>query len=512
MSLPPGVSDGGGTPTPPIELDAPAADIRSRFASAPATSVLAASVLADLRAVTASVDTAPAGCVEAGRDWWPLSTVWAVSGEVPARPAAVVRPADTSELSSVLRVCNEVGVPVTAAGGRSGVCGASVPAFGGVALDTTGFGGIVSVDGESLSVTVRAGTFGDRFESELRSRHGLTLGHWPQSISLSTVGGWLACRSAGQYSTRYGKIEDMVTGLEVALADGRIIRTGTTAPRSATGPDLTQLFVGSEGTLGIITEATLGVHPLPEHEERRAWSFTSFAAGLDACRRALRRGATPAVLRLYDPVESKRTFDLSEGCALIVLDEGDAGLVGATMAAVAGECGGASPLDPGLVAHWLDHRNRVDALESLIRGGLVVDTVEVAAGWSSLPDLYAATVGSLRSLDGTLAASAHQSHAYPGGACLYFTFAGRVDAAAREQYYRAAWDAVMEAVLSRGGAISHHHGIGLNRGAHMGRALGGAHAVLAGLKDTLDPRGILNPGKLGLPSPYGPPPWPPRST
>ena len=152
------------------------------------------------------------------------------------------------------------------------------------------------------------------------------------------MGGWLACRGAGQYSTRYGKIEDMVVGLEVALADGRLIRTGGTAPRSAPGPDLTQLFVGSEGTLGVITEARLRSIPDPPAERRGAYAFPDFAAGLDACRRILRRGATPAVLRLYDEAESARSFDVEAGATLIVLDEGDPALIDAGMLVVDEEC------------------------------------------------------------------------------------------------------------------------------------------------------------------------------
>src|SRR5205085_10418551 len=169
------------------------------------------------------------------------------------------------------------------------------PLHGGVLLDMTDMAGVLGVDDTSMLLQVRAGTFGDVLEDELRVDHGVTLGHWPQSMALSTVGGWLACRSAGQYSTRYGKIEDMVVGLEVALADGRVVRTGGHAPRAAVGPDLTQLFVGSEGTLGVITEARLRVHPVPRAERRAAYGFATFAEGLDACRRALRRGATPAV-------------------------------------------------------------------------------------------------------------------------------------------------------------------------------------------------------------------------
>jgi alkyldihydroxyacetonephosphate synthase len=409
---------------------------------------------------------------------------------------------------------------VTAAGGRSGVCGASIPLFGGVALDLCGLAGIGDVDADSLVADLRAGTFGPDVESGLRGGHGLTLGHWPQSMDLSTVGGWLACRGAGQYSNRYGKIEDMVIGLEVVLADGRVIRTGGRGPRSATGPDLTQLFVGSEGTLGIITEGRFRVHPVPEGEGRRAFEFPTFADGLDACRRILRRGATPAVLRLYDPVESGRSFDHPDGAVLIVLDEGDPGLLDATLAVVDDSCAGAARLDVELVERWLGHRNDVSALAPLWRSGIVVDTVEVSARWSALPGLYDAVLAALGRVEGTMVASSHQSHAYADGACLYFTFAGRPptgdgsgpdDAEHREwtgRYYRRAWDEVTGATMAAGGAISHHHGIGLNRGRFLADALGGGFGVLGAVKQALDPNGILNPGKLGLAGPYGEVPWP----
>ena len=234
----------------------------------------------------------------------------------------------------MLAVCDDARVPVTAAAGRSGVCGASVPVHGGVVLDLCGLTGIVDVDATSLVLDVAPGTFGDHLEHALRTDHGLTLGHWPQSVALSTVGGWLACRSAGQLSTRYGKIEDMVLGLDVALADGRQISTGG-APRAAVGPDLNQLFVGSEGTLGIITGARLRLHPAPTHERRAAYGFASFAEGIDAMRGILQRGGTPAVLRLYDPAEADRTYKTGDRALLLVLDEGDVAAVDATMELVA---------------------------------------------------------------------------------------------------------------------------------------------------------------------------------
>ncbi len=263
--------------------------------------------LLDQLAAVCRVDRAPDAIATASRDWWPLAMIWDDDGTAVTPAAAVVTPNTAAEVAAVARACHDAHVPLTVAAGRSGVCGASMPVHGGVVLDLTALDGIVAVDDMSLVLDVRAGTFGTPLEATLRAEHGVTLGHWPQSIDLSTVGGWLACRSAGQLSTRYGKIEDMVLGLDVVLADGRTLHTGG-APRAAVGPDLTQVFVGSEGTLGIITGARLRVHPVPPAEVRAAFRFTTFVDGLDACRRILRRGATPAVLRLYDAIEGDRHF------------------------------------------------------------------------------------------------------------------------------------------------------------------------------------------------------------
>ena len=496
---------GGSKRTPlPLPLDAASADAATRF---PAETAVDPAVVDHLRAACPSVSSSAADRVEAGRDWWPLSTWWAVEAMAPALPAVVCRPETAEEISAVLRICREAAVPVTPFAGASGVCGGSIPVHGGVSLDLTGLAGIVALEPEDLRVEVRAGTFGPDLESELRAA-GLTLGHWPQSIELSTVGGWLACRGAGQYSTRYGKIEDMVAGLEVVLPDGRIIRTGGAGPRAATGPDLTQLFVGSEGTLGVITSTTLRVHPAPPAERRAAYGLASFESGLDVCRAVLRRGATPAVLRLYDPAESARNFDVADRAALIVVDEGDPRLIDATMAVVDSEAQAAGGTDLGesLAGRWLERRNHIPSVADLVRGGLVVDTVEIAAPWSSLSAIYRDAIGAISSIDGTIAASAHQSHAYIDGACLYFTFAGRPTApgrAAAEEYYRWAFDAVTAATIAHRGSISHHHGIGLNRARYLVGHLGPAFSVLQSVKDALDPAGILNPGKLGLADHFG---------
>ncbi|MEY3617663.1 MAG: hypothetical protein RL726_361 [Actinomycetota bacterium] len=442
---------------------------------------------------------------EASRDWWPLTMHWALRGEVPKAAAILCRPTSTTEVSRLLAYCNAHSIPVTAAGGRSGVCGASTPVHGGVLLDTTAMRGVVHVDDDSLTVEVLPGTFGPDLEAHLRPS-GLTVGHFPQSFDIATVGGWVACRGAGQYSTRYGKIEDMVVGLEVVLADGTVVRTGG-APRAAAGPDLNQIFVGSEGTLGVVTRVWLRCRPVATSERRAAFGFDTFEEGLDACRRILRRGGTPAVLRLYDAPESKRGQG-GDGsvCVLLVLDEGDRASVDASMSIVDEEClstPGCAPRDVELVERWMHHRNDTSALQALTKKGFVVDTMEIAAPWGRLNSIFDATRAAMLAVPHARTATCHLSHSYIDGACLYFTFAANPPAGEVESTYTALWDAGTRAVLAHGGNLSHHHGVGLNRARFMEEALGSGFTVLRALKSSLDPKGILNPGKMGLPLPDG---------
>jgi alkyldihydroxyacetonephosphate synthase len=496
-------------PTPPIAFGVDAGAVRARE-GAPDAAVVPSTVVERLRSACADVRTDIDARAEASRDWWPVAMAWALDGRVAGLADVVARPSSVGEVAAVVAICNEARVPLTTAGGRSGVTGASVPVHGGVVLDTTGLSGIVSVSDTDLVVDVRAGTFGDDLEHALQDEHGLTVGHWPQSMALSTVGGWLACRGAGQLSNRYGKIEDIVLGLDVVLADGTSITTGGFA-REAVGPDLSQFFVGSEGTLGVITGARLRTHPRPHAQRRAAYGFASFGAANEACRRIVRRGAHPAVLRVYDEVESARSCDVTGTNALLVHDEGDDALVAATMAIVAEECRGADPLDAALVDHWFEHRNDVSALEALVRKGFVVDTMEITVAWSRLGELYDAVTTALMAAPHARAASAHQSHAYESGACVYFTFAATPPPGEYDATYAALWRAGTAAALAHGGSLSHHHGVGRNRGPFVRAALGPAFAVLAAAKAALDPNGILNPGKLGLVSPWDTgeePSWP----
>ena len=485
-------------PTSPIELVAPCTPRLSSRAVA-----VSADVADRLAAIAPTLTTTAdsEAIAEASRDWWPLAMRWALDGFVPQSAAVLCRPTTTEQVSAILAICHAERIPVTAAGGRSGVCGASIPLHGGVLLDLSTMHGVVSVDDISLVAEVLPGTFGPDLEAHLAPL-GLTLGHYPQSFDISTVGGWLACRGAGQYSTRYGKIEDMVVGLEVVLADGRVIRTGG-APRAAAGPDLNQVFVGSEGTLGIITRAWLRLHPAAVCERRAVYGFGNFTSGLDACRRIMQRGATPAVLRLYDGPESKRgQGGDGDVCVLLVLDEGDVASVSATMSVVDEEClatTGCSPRDVEAVEKWMHHRNDTSALQALTRKGFVVDTMEITGAWSRLPAIFDAATSALLSVEHARSATCHLSHSYTDGACLYFTFAASPPPDEFERTYNALWEAGSRAILSAGGNLSHHHGVGLNRARFVAEALGPALDVVSAIKNALDPHGILNPGKMGLP-------------
>ena len=497
------------TPTPPIELEGHAEHLAGTRTAISASTL---SVLAEICRVT-TASTNPQEVAELSRDWWPLALHWALQGEVGSLAAVVAHPNSTEEVSRILAVCHEASIPVTAAGGRSGVCGGSIPVHGGVVLDLSAMNSITAVDEISGVVTAQCGVFGPDLEAELRIHHGITVGHHPQSFDLATVGGWVACRGAGQYSTRYGKIEDMVVGLEVVLADGSVINTGGYAA-GAVGPDLNHVFVGSEGTLGIITSVMLRTHPVSNYQGRATYSFPTLSDAFEACRLAIRHDATPAVLRLYDPIESARSHGGNGSETIVlVLDEGHPRIVDATLETVR-ECFtncGATAMPEDRVAHWLEHRNDTTALQGLTKKGFVIDTMEVTVPWSKLNDVYDAVREASLSTPHAVSASAHLSHSYLDGACLYFSLASRpprdTPLAEIDSTHRALWDSAQRAALGAGANLSHHHGVGLNRSRYMREALGSAFTSLQNIKDALDPHGIMNPGKLGFDDKFGSSGW-----
>ena len=287
----------------------------------------------------------------------------------------------------------------------------------------------------------------------------------------------------------------------VVLADGSLVTLGGYS-RAALGPDLLQLFIGSEGTLGVIVRLRLKLHRLPDYGRAIAYGFTSFAIGLDACREIMQRGANPAALRLYDGLESGLQFGRPDLNVLLVADEGPREMVDAVLAIseqVCKERGEMLDADATL-ERWLDTRYLTGkSSEGFTPSlGFVSDTLEMTGPWSQLPQIYDEVVAAIAAVPGTLAGSAHQSHAYVDGACLYFSLRGEVAVEERGDWYRKAWDAANAVLLKHRVALSHHHGIGMLRAPYMREGLGSAFPVLETVKRALDPKGILNPGKLGL--------------
>jgi alkyldihydroxyacetonephosphate synthase len=453
-----------------------------------------------------AVSTEPADLEAHAHDWWTLALLRERRGERFILPAAVVRPRSTQEVAAVLGWAQETRTRVVPFGGGSGVSGGAEAIAGAIALDVREMNQVVNVDREALTVTAQAGIGGRELEEDLAGR-GLTLGHFPQSIDISTLGGWVAARSAGQKSARYGRLEDMVVALEVVLPGGRVVRTRP-APASAAGPDLTRVFIGSEGTLGVITEATLAIRPAPRVVAHGAYAFATFTDGLDAVRRVAQEELHPAVMRLYDEVDVGIAFrdapDKPDGSLLVLRFEGDA-IAEPEERAVRTivEQAGGKDIGSGIAERWWDHRNdAVATFRQIMLGGLLgpaaaVDTMEVAGMWP-VTALYESVRGALGAHADVV--GCHASHPYPQGTCLYFTFVfvGAKDDGAVEARYRAAWAEAAEATLAAGGSITHHHGVGLLKAPWLPQELGEGFEVLRAIKTALDPSNIMNPGKLGL--------------
>ncbi|MGH2731821.1 MAG: FAD-binding oxidoreductase, partial [Actinomycetota bacterium] len=406
----------------------------------------------------------------------------------------------------VLRWASERGVGVVPRGGGSGVCGGAEAAAGMVVMDMTAMDRVVSVDRESLVITAEAGICGPRLEQALQ-REAMTLAHVPESFHLSTLGGWIATKATGQLSTRYGGIEERVLGLRAVLSDGAVV-SSKPVPRCSAGPEWWRSFLGSEGTLGVVTQATLSAFPVPETASWECASFDSFGAGLEALRRIVQAEIRPEVTRLYDETDALVAFGslgLSGPVAILRFVGGHRSVAQEVESAreILASCGARS-IGAQAGEHWWEHRfDGPGAYRSILEGkGVlgpfgVVDTMEVAAFWRGLGSLYEEVREALGAhCDAVLA---HSSHLYRSGANLYFTLGfSPASEEEAERRYLAAWEAGMRATLAAGATISHHHGVGLLKSAWMPEEAGSGMEVLRRLKAGLDPAGIMNPGKLGL--------------
>jgi len=447
------------------------------------------------------------------------------SGKLEAAPDAVVYPDTHEEVAAVIDACDRAGAAIVPFGGGTSVVGGVEPLAGGkqaaITLDLARMDRLLDSDERSLTATFEPGVTGPDAERLLGER-GLTLGHFPQSFEYATIGGFVATRSAGQASTGYGRIDELVLGLRCATPAGEL--RVAAHPASAAGPALRELLVGSEGALGVITEATLAVRPIPKARRYEAWALRSFAEGAEALRALEQSGAAPDVTRLSDEQETRMSLALSatgslkdragraylrlrrrRGGALAIFGwEGDAERVAERRAATVPLLreAGAVALGQGAGRSWLRGRYAGPYLrDELLDRGVFVETLETATSWTNLDNLYAAVGDALRS---TLAGRGtpplvicHISHLYRSGASLYFTFLARSEAGAELDQWHAAKSAACDAIIAAGGTITHHHAVGRDHAPWMTGEVGalGVDALRA-LKQRLDPNGVMNPGKL----------------
>ncbi len=514
---------------------------------------LAADLVKALPGLRASDDLAER--VSYARDLWPRHHLSVRAGNVArAMPDCVVWPETTEDVARLVTFCAREGVPVVPFGAGSGVCAGILPEKGAVVLDLKRMAKLRAFDAARPTVTVEAGYMGVPFEEEM-NRRGFTLGHFPSSILCSTVGGWIAARGAGQCSGKYGKIEDMVADVELVTGEGKVRRLLHRTSESGL-PSLVPFVIGSEGTLGVITAATLRLQRAPTARSYAGYTFPSTEAGWEAMRAAFQAGLRPAVARLYDPFDAmlarmgsvKKHGDVKKsgknralgeallrnalfgpkllnelvdgpaspllgGALVIVIFEGE----GQTPTTEADECrriferGGATHLGEGPARKWMLHRYSVSYRQApVFGGGMFSDTIEVAAPWSKLGALYD---GVRHALGDHVFVMAHMSHAYPDGCCIYFSFAGSAGEGdswdeASEAVYDRAWSAALAAAVTAGGTIAHHHGVGRSKAKGLGPELGDPGlTALAALKKAFDPLGIMNPGNLQpepRPDPYAP--------
>ena len=445
------------------------------------------------------------------------------AGDASDAPCAVVLPGTTEETAALLALCSEHDVVVVPFGGGTSVVGGLAgvdpddrPA---VALDLRRMASVQELDVPSSIVTVGPGMRGPALEEAL-GREGLTFGHLPQSWEFATIGGYAATRSSGQASTGVGRFDDLVTGLTLATPSG-VLELGH-PPASAAGPDLLGLALGSEGTLGVITQVSLRVRPRPTTSSYEGWSFRTWAEGLAALQRLARHDLLPDVVRLSDVDETRANLLMSgsagarvlrgtlkargrgEGCLLVVGWEGLPDMVRARIRAGSALLreGRGVRLGRTVGESWRKHRFGAPyTRDTLLDAGLLVETLETAATWAALPTVYdsvrralrdALTGGGRRPLVMT-----HLSHGYPTGASLYFTVLADRDEELPIQQWLGAKRAATDALLAAGGTLTHHHAVGADHRPWLDREVGPLGVeVLRAVKSRLDPKGICNPGVL----------------
>lgn len=420
----------------------------------------------------------------------------------------IVHPGSPEEISVLMEIANKYRIPVIPWGGGSGTQGGALPIYGGIIVDLKRLNRIVEIDEKSLIVTAQAGINGTQLEWALNER-GLTLPHYPASANCATLGGYLAPRGSGTISTKYGKSEDLVLGMQVVLPDGRIMRTPP-VPSHASGPDFMGLFLGAEGTMGIITEATMQVDYLPETRLLRALLFDSIGAGIEAGRQMMTRRLSPMVIRLYDPNSTasrlKTILGLElQGAYMVVGFDGDkdiAALQEEKAMRISKDLGARDlGREPG--ERWWKHRYDFYYPPKNLKMPWMYGTTETVSTFDKLEGLWKAQKRAVEEgfSDWNIKYIAHFSHWFHWGSSMYSRFIIEEppeDAEEAIRLHNRVWNTAVSAALENGGMINEHHGVGLKLARFMRRQYGDSWPFLVKLKQSIDPNGIMNPGKVGF--------------
>ncbi len=444
-------------------------------------------------------------------------------GEIPNPPDAVLFPKTNDEIVKILEICNQHKIAITPFGGHSSVTRGVETPLGGISLDLTKhFNKVLEVNEINSTVKVQAGIYGPAFEEYLNNYGaGYSCGHFPQSFEYSTVGGWIAAKGAGQASTGYGKIEHMVLSLKVITPKG-IVETKM-YPASAQGWDLHQLFLGSEGTLGVITEATMKIRKYrPKLTQYASFVFKNFESSVEAMRTVMQSGiGLPHLFRISDPEETEIAFKTKEfdgtladkvlstlgykageRCLMFVAIEGEISYTKQVKSAIKKitKKYGAFSIGASPTKKWLEQRYSSAYLrDPLMDLGIMTDTLETAVMWNDLLPLWDAVRNYLKSRDKTVV-MVHISHVYENGANLYFTFLSPMKTGNELNDYTDYHKGIIETIQKNKGSLSHHHGVGRSLAPWMEQELGKeAMELMQAVKNHLDPNGIMNPGNtLGL--------------
>jgi alkyldihydroxyacetonephosphate synthase len=456
-----------------------------------------------------SVD--PAELAAQAADWSWMSQLYRLHDiDLPSADVKV-RPGSAQEVAEVIRIASDHRVPVVPRGGGSGTQGGTFALYGGIAVDLTRMDRILEIDETSLVVKVEAGVTGPQLE-EVLNPLGLVVAHEPGSFHFgATVGGWLAARGSGVRSTKYGKPEDMVLQVEVALPPGQLASTPS-VPNHAAGPGLLQLLVGSEGTMGVITSATVRMDPVPQAQAFLTYEFATVFDGLEAGRRVMTQRWRPAVMRLYDEADRDKLngnlgLELT-GPLLVVICDGDQRLVDLESEAITSICSevGGTYLGPGGAKTWWDGKYEPYAEGKAPAPPTIFGTTDTVCTFDDMPDLYRAKRKNVEEGFAEYGAqyTAHFSHWFPWGVMVYDRFYvhdSPKDPMEALDLHDRLWDSAVRTSLAHGGVINEHHGVGVKLGRFRREQYGPWWSYLQGIKDAIDPDGIMNPGKLG----FGPP-------